>query len=51
MRRMEEEFPEYSADGEGNVWIVKPGYNSRGVGVYCTQGIREVPTTKQTKVV
>lgn len=51
VQRVDEQWPEYRADGTHNVWIVKPGYNSRGVGVHCVQGLKEVPTAKQPKVV
>lgn len=51
VKRSDKQWPEYRADGINNVWIVKPGYNSRGVGVHCVQGLREVPNTKQPKVV
>ncbi len=33
-------YPQYAnIDGVKNVWIVKPCYNSRGFGIYCTDDI------------
>jgi hypothetical protein len=29
-------------DGQKNVWIVKPSYNARGVGIYCTNNLKEI---------
>jgi hypothetical protein len=36
-------FPQYAViDGLANVWVVKPSYNARGVGVYCTNKIKDI---------
>lgn len=33
---MKSKFPQYkSIDGLNNVWISKPSYNARGVGIFC----------------
>ena len=29
-------------DGTHNVWIVKPSYTARGVGIYCTRDINQI---------
>lgn len=29
-------------DGSYNMWIVKPSYNARGVGIYCTNQLSEI---------
>jgi hypothetical protein len=41
-------------DGSKNLWIVKPSYNARGVGIYCSREMQEIlPDSKkgQQKVV
>lgn len=36
-------YPQYAViDGLANVWVVKPSYNARGVGVYCTNKIKDI---------
>ena len=36
-KQLEEFIPQYKAiDGSHNIWIVKPSYNARGVGIYCS---------------
>ena len=48
-------LPQYrQIDGTHNIWIVKPSYNARGVGIYCTRQLREIlvdATKIQQKVV
>jgi hypothetical protein len=35
-RQMEKHWPQYkTVNGSNNVWICKPCYNSRGLGIYC----------------
>ena len=35
-REMEARYPQYkSIDGDRNIWISKPSYNARGVGIFC----------------
>ena len=34
--KMKQFIPQYKIDGTRNVWIVKPCYNARGFGIYCT---------------
>ncbi|CDW84976.1 protein monoglycylase ttll8 [Stylonychia lemnae] len=29
-------------DGVNNVWVVKPSYNARGLGVYCTDRLKDI---------
>jgi hypothetical protein len=31
-----------SIDGFHNVWVVKPSFNSRGLGVYCSNKIKDI---------
>ena len=36
-------LPQYAKiDGMKNVWVVKPSYNARGIGIYCTDKFRDV---------
>jgi len=36
-------IPQYSIiDGVANVWVVKPSFNARGVGVYCTNTLKDI---------
>jgi len=33
-------MPQYNnIDGVRNVWIVKPSYNARGLGIYCARNL------------
>ena len=35
--------PQYGTiDGVANVWVVKPSFNARGVGVYCSNRLKEI---------
>ena len=35
-------MPQYhKIDGSKNVWVVKPSYNARGIGIYCTDKFRD----------
>ena len=35
-KEMELKYPQYkSIDGDRNIWISKPSYNARGVGIFC----------------
>jgi hypothetical protein len=34
-------------DGTNNIWIVKPSYNARGVGIYCTRQLRDILKDKE----
>ena len=39
---MKSKFPQYkSIDGLNNVWISKPSYNARGVGIFCFDQMKE----------
>lgn len=38
-----------SIDGVGNVWISKPSYNARGVGIFCFDQIKEAFNGNQNK--
>jgi Tubulin-tyrosine ligase family len=48
-------LPQYGLiDGVANVWVVKPSFNARGVGVYCANRLKDIiqPGKKQgSKVV
>ena len=36
-------IPQYGMiDGIGNVWVVKPSFNARGLGVYCTNKLKDI---------
>lgn len=35
-------FPQVRIDGCENVWIMKPSFSSRGIGVHCLNSIKEV---------
>jgi tubulin monoglycylase TTLL3/8 len=54
-RKLARIMPQYGLiDGVGNVWVVKPSFNARGLGVYCTNKIKDIiqPGKKQgSKVV
>ena len=41
--KMGRQFSQYkSIDGVHNVWVVKPSYNSRGLGIYLSNKIKTV---------
>lgn len=46
-------FPQFEGiDGHHNMWIVKPSYNARGIGIYCSRDINEiVPDRRQQQKV
>ena len=31
-----------SIDGQRNIWIVKPSYNARGIGIYCARQLNQI---------
>ncbi|TNV74755.1 hypothetical protein FGO68_gene14506 [Halteria grandinella] len=42
-RKLSRLIPQYAMiDGVANVWVVKPSFNARGVGVYCTNKLKEI---------
>ena len=42
-RRLRKRLPQYrEIDGSYNVWIVKPSYNARGLGIYCTRQVNQI---------
>eukprot|EP00347_Sterkiella_histriomuscorum_P023613 403333992 len=41
---------QFSIDGLNNIWIVKPSYNARGLGIYCVNDASEVTQNGQRKV-
>ena len=38
-------FPQYHIDGKENIWISKPGYNARGVGIHIINSLKDVIST------
>lgn len=41
--RLSKYLPQYGTiDGTQNIWVVKPSYNARGVGVYCTNKLKDI---------
>ena len=41
-QRLKRVFPQYRVDGTENIWISKPSYNARGVGVHCLKSLKDV---------
>ena len=42
-RSLSQEIIQYrDIDGVANVWIVKPSYNARGIGIYCTRSLQAI---------
>lgn len=42
-RKLSKLMPQYQIiDGCANVWVVKPSYNARGLGVYCSNRIKDI---------
>ena len=42
-RRFLNLLPQYrQIDGVRNIWIVKPSYNARGVGIYCARQLSQI---------
>ena len=42
-RRLLDLLPQYrQIDGVRNIWIVKPSYNARGVGIYCARQLSQI---------
>ena len=40
---LEKLLPQYrQIDGTHNIWIVKPSYNARGHGIYCTRQLKDI---------
>jgi len=48
MRELQKLFPQFDQiDGYNNLWIVKPSYNARGVGIYCSRDLNEIIPDKE----
>lgn len=42
-RELNKILPQYkNIDGVSNVWVVKPSYNSRGLGIYLAKNIKDI---------
>lgn len=41
VKEMKHEFPQTKMEGVNNVWIMKPSFSSRGIGVFCLNSIKE----------
>lgn len=42
-RKLARIMPQYGLiDGVANVWVVKPSFNARGLGVYCSNKIKDI---------
>jgi len=42
LQKLREYFPQLDLDGDRNIWIMKPGFSSRGQGVRCFNTTKEV---------
>ena len=41
-KKLKRNFRQYKEiDGENNVWISKPSYNARGVGIFCFDQLKD----------
>ena len=41
--KMEQADAQYKyIDGTKNVWVVKPSFSARGLGIYCTDKIKDI---------
>lgn len=40
-------YPQYHIDGKENIWISKPGYNARGVGIFIINSLKDVISTSR----
>ena len=40
-QRLKRVIPYHKIDGTRNVWISKPSYNARGVGIYCLDSLKD----------
>ncbi len=38
---LKQKYPQTRIDGTENVWVVKPSFSSRGMGVHCVKSIHE----------
>ena len=42
-RELNKLLPQYkNIDGVSNIWVVKPSYNSRGLGIYLAKNIKDI---------
>jgi len=52
IKKYKAKFPQARIDGIANIWIMKPGFSSRGIGIHCFRDIKEIRSNKvQAKVV
>jgi Tubulin-tyrosine ligase family/IQ calmodulin-binding motif len=42
LNQLKNTFPQFEMEGEENIWIIKPGQNSRGSGVRCVRSLQEI---------
>ena len=40
-------YPQYHIDGKENIWIWKPSYNARGVGIFIINSLKDVISTSR----
>lgn len=38
---LQKRFPQTGIDGDQNIWIVKPSFSSRGIGVHCLKTLKD----------
>ena len=46
--QLREILPQFrTMDGTHNLWIVKPSYTARGLGIYCTRAMKDIIPDKK----
>jgi len=51
MKDYKRRFPQSSIDGSTNIWVMKPSYSSRGIGIKCLRDIKEIRAREQAKII